>query len=353
MNSIKVQTRDSRGVAGPEAGARAGHAGPTRRQAMLAVSSLAVGAIGLPAAGLAAQPYPDKPIRLYVGYSAGGGTDQVARLVAQRLSELIGQQVIVMNLPGATGSIAVERVTTSPPDGYSLLLVASADAAVPALRANLHYDFERDLIGIAPAVDGPMCLVVNNDLPARSVGELVALARAEPGKLNFGSPGVGNSLHLAGAQFQAMTGVNIVHVPFKGGAESMTATASGQVQMCFQMLSTALPFVEGGKLRLLAVTTARRVPTLPDVPTLAESGLPGFDRSVWFGVAARAGTPAPIVEQLNSAINKAMSTPESKEFMSRQNLEHHGASAEQFTRLMRREAAQSARLIADLGVKPE
>jgi tripartite-type tricarboxylate transporter receptor subunit TctC len=326
---------------------------PGRRRAVASMAALAAAACALPLQGLAAQGFPDRPIRLYVGYSAGGGTDQVARLVAQKASELVGQQIIVMNMPGATGSIAVEHVATSPPDGYNLLLVSSADTVVPALRAKLNYDFQRDLLGVAQAADGPMALVVNNDLPVHSVSELIALARKEPGKLNFGSPGVGNSLHLAGAQLNAMTGVDIVHVPFKGGAESMTATIAGDVQMCFQMVATALPFAKAGKLRLLAVTSAKRVPTLPDVPTLAESGLPGFDRSVWFGVAAPKGTPAAVIDKLNAAIDKGMSTPESKAFLTGQNLEHHNITAAQFTTLMRRDATQSGKLIAGLGIKPE
>jgi tripartite-type tricarboxylate transporter receptor subunit TctC len=321
--------------------------------ALSAAAALAAATGAWPRAARAAGSFPDRPIRLYVGYSAGGGTDQVARLVAQKTSELIGQQVIVMNMPGATGSIAVEHVAGSAPDGYSLLLVSSADTVVPALRANLHYDFQRDLVGVAQAADGPMGLVVNNDLPVHNVSELIALARSEPGKLNFGSPGVGNSLHLAGAQMAAMTGIDIVHVPFKGGAESMTATAQGEVQMCFQMLATVLPFVNAGKLRLLAVTSAQRVGSLPNVPTLAESGLPGFDRSVWFGVAAPKGTPAAVIDKLNASIDKAMSSPASKDFLASQNLAHHNLTAEQFTQLMRRDARQGGKLIADLGIKPE
>lgn len=322
----------------------------TRRTALLQLGALALGPAGLAAQ---AQPYPDRPLRLFVGYSAGGGTDQVARLLAQKLSELLGQQVVVFNQPGATGAIAVEKVATAPADGYTLLLISVADTVVPALRARLPYNLQRDIVGVAPIVGGPLALVVNPALPVRNVQELVALAKASPGKLNYSSPGVGNSLHLAAEEFKKMTQTDIVHVPFKGAAEAVTATAAGDVQVCFPVLSSALPLVETGKLRLLAVTGAHRAAALPEVPTLAESGLPGYDRTTWFGLAAPAGTPAAAIARLNQAVNKVMATPEMREFYARQNFEPMSGSAERFNAFVHSEITQSAALIRELGIRPE
>ncbi|MES3004140.1 MAG: tripartite tricarboxylate transporter substrate binding protein [Pseudomonadota bacterium] len=320
-----------------------------RRHALGALASLAA----LPWSAARAQGYPDHPVRLFVGYSAGGGTDQVARLLAQKMSESLGQQVVVVNQPGATGAIAVEKVVTAAADGYTLLLVSIADTVVPALRAKLPYDFERDLIGVAPVVGGPLALVVTPSLPVRDVKELIALARAKPGKLNYGSPGVGNSLHLAGEQFKLMTKTDILHVPFKGAAEAVTATVGGQVDLCFPVLSSVLPLVESGKLRLLAVTGATRASSLPNVPTIAESGVPGFDRTTWFGVAAPAATPKDVVARLNATINKIMATQEMRDVYAKQNFEPMSGSAEKFTAFLRSETSQSAALIRGLGIKPE
>lgn len=323
----------------------------TRRQALQALAALAAAAG--PLGNALAQTYPDRPIRLFVGYSAGGGTDQVARLLAQKLTDLLGQQVVVVNQPGATGAIAVEKVATATPDGYTLLLVSIADTVVPALRAKLPYDLERDIVGVAPVVGGPFALVVSASLPVRNVKELIALAQASPGKLNYGSPGVGNSLHLAGEQFKLMTKTDIVHVPFKGAAEAVTATVAGQIDLCFPPLSTALPLVEGGKLKLLAVTGSSRAASLPNVPTLAESGVPGYDRTTWFGVAAPAATPKPIIARLNEAINKVMTTAEMRQVYAKQNFEPMTGPADKFNAFIRSEITQSAALIRGLGIKPE
>jgi len=307
----------------------------------------------LPLTGAQAQSFPDHPIRLLVGYPAGGGTDQVARLLAQRLSDLLGQQVVVVNQPGATGAIAVEKVAASAADGYTLLLISIADTVVPALRAKLPYDLERDLVGVAPIVGGPFALVVNTSLPVANVKELIAFALSHPGKLNYGSPGVGNSLHLAGEQFKLMTKTDIVHVPFKGAAEAVTATVGGQVDLCFPPLSTVLPLVDAGKLKLLAVTGSTRASSLPNIPTIAESGVAGYDRTTWFGVAAPSATPKPIIAKLNDAINKVMSTAEMKQIHAKQNFEPMKSSAEKFNAFMKNEIIQSAVLIRGLGIKPE
>ncbi|HVZ43575.1 MAG TPA: tripartite tricarboxylate transporter substrate binding protein [Ramlibacter sp.] len=332
------------------------HFQPTRRRAVAAIASAlgaASGVVPFTSALAQAQTYPDRPIRLFVGYSAGGGTDQVARLVGQKLSELLGQQIVIVNQPGATGAIAVEKVATAAPDGYTLLLISIADTVVPALRAKLPYDLEKDIVGVAPVVGGPLALVVNPSLPVKNVKDLIALAQSKPGKLNYGSPGVGNSLHIAGEQFKLATKTDMLHVPFKGAAEAITATVAGQVDVCFPVLSNALPLVESGKLRLLAVTGAKRSPSLPNVPTVAESGVPGYDRTTWFGVAAPAATPKPVIAKLNEAINKVMSTAEMRDFYAKQNFEPMTGSAEQFNAFVHSEIAQSAAVIRALGIKPE
>lgn len=323
----------------------------SRREAL---TLLAAGtAVVLPLASANAQSYPAHPIRLFVGYSAGGGTDQVARSLAQKLSEQLGQQVVVINQPGATGAIAVEKVATAPADGYTLLLLSIADTVVPALRAKLPYDLQKDIIGVAPIVGGPLALVVNPNLAARNVRELIALAQSQPGKLTYGSPGVGNSLHLTAEQFKLMTRTDMLHVPFKGAAEAVAATVAGQVDVCFPVLSSVLPLVDAGKLRLLAVTGARRASTLPNVPTIAESGVPGFDRSTWFGLAAPAGTPRDVVARLNAAVNRVMDTAEMRQMHAKQNFEPMTGSAESFQAFVQSEITQSAALIKGLGIKPE
>ena len=256
-----------------------------RREAVVCLAGLSIGsAVG--------QTGRERPIQLLVGYPAGGGTDFVARLLAQRLSQELDQAVVVVNLPGATGAIALDRVAKAAPDGHSLVVLSAADTLLPALRNNLPFDLRRDLAPVAPAVVGALCLAVHPALPVRSVKDLVALAKSRPGELNFASPGVGNSQHLAGESFNRLAGTRIVHVPYKGGAEAMNAVLSGEVQMVFASIAPALPLIQAGKLRLLAVTPGKRSSAVPDTPTIAEAGVPGYDVSTWFGIAAPAGLPA-------------------------------------------------------------
>ncbi len=308
---------------------------------------------GLSAVDAFAQSYPVKPIRLYVGYTPGGGVDYIGRVVAQKLSEAAGQQVLVINLPGATGAIAVERVVKSPADGYTLLLITAADTIVPAFRAKLPYDLARDLVQVSPAVTGALMLVVHPSVPARNAKELIALARAHPRKLNYGSSGVGNSQHLAGELLKQMARIDIVHVTYKGTPESVTATVAGEIEMGFPSISTALPLVEAGRLRLLAVTSARRVASMPSVPTLAESALPGYNRMTWYGVSAPAGVPAEIVARLNAVIGKGMQAPDVREALARQGFEAQVSSPEQFGAFVSNEIAQNAQLVKRMSAKTE
>ena len=319
---------------------------PARRELLaLLACSLAPGAW--------AQSSKDRPIQLYVGYPPGGGTDYVARLVAARMSQVLDQSVVVMNLPGATGAIALERVAKAAPDGQTLVIISAADTILPSLRASLPFDLQRDFTPVAPVVTGALGLVVNPALPARTVGELVALAKAKPGELNFGSPGVGNSQHLAGESFNQLAGTRIVHVPFKGGAEAINAAVAGDIQMVFASIAPAMPLVEAGKLRMLAVTPRTRSAAVPNVPTIAEAGVPGYDVSTWFGIAAPAGMPKETVQRLNAAAVKAMQAADTRELLLKQGLEPLSGTPEQFTQFVHNELAKNAALVREIGLKPE
>ena len=300
-----------------------------------------------------AQSYPLKPVHMLVGFTAGGSTDVTARMVAQKLSETLGRSVVVENRPGASGSIAIERVVASAADGYTLLVMSAGSAIQPALRVKLPYDLGRDLAPVSLLVVGPYLLVVHPSVPARNVKELIALARSQRGKLNYGSSGSGSSAHLAAALFNLMAKINIVHVPYKGAAEFVIANAAGDIDMSFSSISAALPLMGAGKLRPLAVSVAKRVSLMPTIPTVAESGLPGYDRSSWIGVLAPAGVPKDIIARLNAAIGKVVNTPEMTESLFKQGLEPQTNTPEQFAALLRNELAQNVKLIELAGVKAE
>ena len=298
-----------------------------------------------------AQSYPVRPIHLIVGYSPGGGTDVTARLLAQKLSENLDQSVVVENRPGASGMVALEKVIKSSPDGYTLLLMTSNDTIVPALRS-IPYDLERDMAPVSLVATGPLMVLVNPALPAHSIEELIALARKEPGKLSFGSPGLGTSPHLAGVLFNSMAGVNIVHVPYRGSAESVLATAAGQIDMSFASVTSALPLLDAGKAKPdavkvtpLAVTSAKRASSAPSVPTLDEAGLPGFDLFSWYGVVGPVGISKEILARLNAAIGKVVNTPEMKDAFNKQGLEAQTDTLEQFTAFIHSEIVRNAKLI--------
>ena len=253
------------------------------------------------AAGLAlscavsAQTFPLKPVRILVGFSAGGGTDVTARMLAQKLSEYLGGSVIVENRPGSGGMIATEAVAKSPADGYTLLMVAAADVVQPALRAKLAYDLERDFAPISNVVIVPFALVSHPSVPAKNVKELIALARAKPGSLNYASSGIGSSAHLS----NSMAKVSITHVPYKGVAEGVTALASGQIEMIFGSFPATLPLYEARKIRMLAVSTLKRTSVMPSLPTVDESGVPGYESSGWYGMLVTGGTPKPRLAKLH------------------------------------------------------
>jgi tripartite-type tricarboxylate transporter receptor subunit TctC len=268
---------------------------------------LAAGAAALPCASRIAwaQIYPSRPVRIIVGYAPGGGTDLVARLIAQALSERLGVQFVVENRPGAGTNIATEAVVKQPPDGYTLLLVNAANAVNATLYEKLNFDFIRDIAPVAGIVRVSNVLEVHPSVPARTVPEFIAYAKANPGKVNMGSGGSGVASHMSGELFKMMAGVNLTHVPYRGEAPALSDLLGGQVQVVFGTLPGSIEFIRSGKLRALAVTTATRSPALPDLPTVGDF-VPGYEASSWWGIGAPKNTPTDIIEKLNSEINAAL-----------------------------------------------
>ena len=322
----------------------------SRTSAYLITALACVALSGLDAA---AQNYPNKPVRLLVGFTAGSAPDVIARLIAPHLLEQLGQPLVIENRAGAGGSIATEAATKAPPDGYTLNMMAAADTLQPALRKNLTYDIERDLAPISLVAIGMGVLAVTPSLPASTLKELIALAKAQSGKLSFSSSGIGSSSHLMGELLNSMAGVRIAHVPYKGSADSAIAIAAGQVDMGFPNAASVAALVDAGKVRLIAVTGPKRASSLPNVPTISEAGLAGYDRSTWFGMLAPAGTPKDIIFRLNAALVKVGAMPDVKAAMNKQGLELETTTPEQFAALIKREIALNGNLIRQAGVKPE
>jgi len=319
---------------------------PISRVALLMVASLAAGAS-------LAQDYPSRPVRMVVPFSPGGSTDTLARIVGQKLTERSGQPVIIENRAGAGGHIGAEQVAKSAPDGYTLLLGGVPHAISASLYSKLPYDLARDLTAIAEVASFPSAIVLHPSLPANSVKELIAVARARPGQLSFGSAGVGSPNHLSLELFQAMAGVSMVHVPYKGSGQLVGDLLAGQVQLASMGLPVAVPHVQSGKLRAIAVTGAARSPLLPDVPTVSEAGLPGFEVTSWYGVFGPAGLPGHIVVKLNSEIGSAVTAPEVKERLAALGAEPSVKSPDQFARYVREEITKWAKVVKDSGAKAE
>ncbi len=273
------------------------------------------GAFCAAGAGLAAaQPYPSKPIRFVLGYAPGGASDVVARIVGTRLSDALGQPVVIDNRPAAAGSAAAGMVARTPADGYTMMLAATSTLAVnPSMYKKLPYDSLRDFTYVANFVAMPNLLVVNPNVPAKSVPELIALAKVEDGRLTYGSAGVGSSNHFTAELFNYMARVRMTHIPYKGGGPAMVDVAGGQVALIFATIVSAIPLVKAGRLRPLGVTSATRSPSMPDVPSIAEAGLPGYESTIWYGVVLPAGAPAPVVARLSTEIEKLLSTQDVKE----------------------------------------
>jgi tripartite-type tricarboxylate transporter receptor subunit TctC len=305
----------------------------------------------MPAARAQAQDWPSRPVRIVVPTGAGGITDILARIVAQRLSERLGQQFVVDNRPGASGVIGSEHVARSRPDGYTLLMVFPSHPVNPSLKRSLPYDTERDFAPVTMVTMVTPVLVVPPDLPARNVSELVALARRE--RLNFASVGVGSLGHLTAELFRISAGIELVHIPFRSVPDAQTALLRREVAMFFDTPSTAVPMVRDGRLRALAVGTARRSPAMPEVPTLAESGLPDFDVFGWNGILAPAGTPRPIIERLNAAVHAVLREPEVARQLAEQGAEPAPNSPEEFAARISADIAKWARAVREAGIRPE
>jgi tripartite-type tricarboxylate transporter receptor subunit TctC len=304
------------------------------------------------AAVASAQSYPNRAIRLVVPFPAAGTTDILARAAAQKLTEAFGQSVVVDNRPGAAGNIGSDLVAKSAPDGYTLLMGTVGTHAInPSLYSKMPYDHVKDFVPVVLVAGVPNVLVVNPALPVNSVADLIKLAKDKPGQINFASSGSGTSIHLSGELFKTMAGVDITHVPYKGSSPALIDLIGGQVQIMFDNLPSALPQIKAGKLRAIAVTSLKRAPVLPDVPTISESGLPGFEASSWFGVLAPAGTPAPIVARINAEVNKWLQSAEAREKLLSQGAEAAGGSPEQFANHIRAESEKWAKVVKASGAK--
>ncbi|HEY1325741.1 MAG TPA: tripartite tricarboxylate transporter substrate binding protein [Casimicrobiaceae bacterium] len=290
--------------------------------------------------------YPDRPIHLIVPFAPGGGNDTIARLVGDGLAKELGQPVVVDNRPGAGGIVGAEAAARAPADGYTLFLGGVGSHAInPNLHANLPYDPIKDFAPISLVASAPLILVVHPSVPAHSVRELIALAKAQPGKLNYASNGNGSSSHLAAVVFASMTGVDMVHVPYKGLAPALTDLLSGQVQLMFSSVVAILPHVKAGKLRALAVSSRERLSLLPDLPTIAEAGVPGYQSSSWYGILAPAGTPPDVVAKLNAALVKVVGAPEVRSALAKEGADPAGNSAEAFGAFIAAEKQRLGELI--------
>jgi tripartite-type tricarboxylate transporter receptor subunit TctC len=315
---------------------------------------LAAGVAGLP--GLvriaAADDYPSRPIHLMVGFPPGGGADIVARIVGQALSERLGQPIVIENRPGAAANLAAEAVVRAPPDGYTLLQIVAANATNTALYHNLSFDFLRDIRPVASVSRGAFVMVVSPDFPAKTIPEFIAYGKANPGKINMASSGIGITTHIFGQLFMTMTGIEAVHVPYRGGAPAITALIAGQVQIYCSPLPEPLEQIKGGKIRALGVTTASRVEALPDVPAIGEF-VPGYEASGWQGLGAPKDTPDAVVDKLNRATNAALADPAVKMRFADMGLAVLQSSPAQFAKLIADETAKWGKVIRDAGIKAE
>lgn len=304
------------------------------------------------AAGQAvAQKYPDRPVRMLIGFTPGTATDILARVLGQKLGEGWGQNVVAENRPGAGGTIAAGIVVPASPDGYTLLFNSSAQAVNPALFAKLPYETLRDFTAIAPMAAQPNVLVVGLSSPIKTVGELIAAAKAKPGQLNFGSAGTGSATHLNLEKFKVMAGIDLAHIPYKGTPEVATDLIGGRIDGYFAPISAALPFVQGGKLRAVAVSTAKRSSLLPNVPAIAEAGVVGFNFALWFGVWGPAKMPPKIVEQLSKDIGRVLAAPEVREQLAKLGSEALVMTPAEFDKFERKEIDDYTRIVKASGIK--
>jgi tripartite-type tricarboxylate transporter receptor subunit TctC len=299
-----------------------------------------------------ADDYPSRPVRIIVPFGAGGPTDVFTRAIAEELRKALHQTFVMENKPGAGTTIGTDYVAKATPDGYTLLMVSGTQTVNETLYTMKPYHLMHDLVPIAPLIDSDLVLVVHPSVPAKSVKELLALARAKPGTLNFGSSGPGSNYHMAAELLKHLTGINIVHVPYKGSTGMRTDILSGQIQMLFDSVPTMAPLIKAGKVRALGTSGVHRSPILPDVPTIAEAGVPGFQATLWVGIMAPAGTPQPIVDKLNAEITKIVSRPDIKAAWQKQGAEPVTMTQPQFKDFMDAQIAKWADVIKANDIKP-
>jgi len=316
---------------------------------MKLLSALVFSILALPAL---AQQYPAKPVRIVVPFAPGGGSDFIARFMAQRLTETLGSQVIVENKPGAGGVLGIEQGVKSPADGYTLTLIASSYTVNPSIY-KLNFDPVTDITPIIQISQGPLLVVVNPSLPVKTIKELITLAKSKPGEVAFASSGQGSVIHLATELFGSMAKVKMNHIPYKGTGPALTDTLAGQTNIFFSSTANAMPHVKAGKLRAIAVTTAKRIPALPEVPTVAESGVPGYDVVLWHGLIGPKGLPRAVVDRINGEVTKSLKLKETAEQLQNDGVAPAGGTPEQFAAQIAKEIGIWRKVAADAGVKAE
>jgi len=319
---------------------------------MFARIVLAVLAASLAATAAQAQTWPSKPVRYVVPLPPAGATDILARIMAEKLSGPFGQSVVVENRPGAAGNVGTEFVAKSPPDGYTILQLTVAQSISATLYEKLNYGLEKDLIPVAMIALVPNVMIVNPSVPAKSVAEFIALARSRPGRINFASSGSGTSIHMSAEMFKMLTGVNIVHIPYKGSGPALADLMGGQVDVMFDNLTSSIGLIRSGKLRALAVTTSERYQELPDVPTVQET-VPGYEATAWFGVVAPAGTPREIVMRINGEVNRALAHTDVKEKLAQQGALARSWTPEEFGSFIHNEVVKWAKVVKASGARVE
>lgn len=317
-----------------------------------AIACVALAAATLCGSALA-QTYPSKPITMVVPFSPGGATDIMSRLLAERLNKRLGQPVLVENRPGAGTMIASEYVAKAPADGYTLLIAASSLGIAPSLYKKVNYDPIKDFAPVSQVASVVHVLVVHPTLPVKNVGELITWLKANPAKANYGSVGAGTSTHLEAELFNSVAGVKMEHIPYKGSAPALTDLIGGQLQVMFDAYASSGPFIKDGKVRLLAVTTAQRSKSLPDTPTVAESGLPGYEAMPWLGLVAPAGTPAPVVNKLYAELHEVLNEPEVQDKFRALGLDIIGSKPEEFSAFLKKDIVKWAKVIKDSGAKAD
>jgi tripartite-type tricarboxylate transporter receptor subunit TctC len=326
---------------------------PTARRAKWCTAGVLAAGFLWGAPVLAADDYPNRPVRMIIPYAPGGNGDIVARIVAEGLTARLGQQVVVDNRAGGSSIIGTELASHAPPDGYTILMVASTFAVLPSLWPKLPYDTLKDFAPISLVGQTPQVLVVTPSLAANSVQELIALVKANPNKFNYGSTGVGGTANVAGALLNLMAGIQMVHVPYKGTAQSLTDLIAGHLHIAIPSITSSLPHIKSGKMRPLGLTSTKRSSLLPDVPTIAEAGVPGYQAVIWNAVLAPAGTPKPILDRLNREVAAAARSPEATRRYSAMGAETIGSTPEELAKFLRAEIAQYARVVKASGMKSE